>query len=46
MRIFNQLEGFPIDIIGNYGMQYGIYNAKTESIDNYLDFPKRVSALL
>jgi len=23
MRIFNQLEGFPIDIIGNYGMQYG-----------------------
>ncbi|MBE6650281.1 MAG: phosphomannomutase [Ruminococcaceae bacterium] len=25
MRIFNQLEGFPIDIIGNYGMQYGEY---------------------
>ena len=21
MRIFNQLEQFPIDIIGNYGMQ-------------------------
>ena len=33
MRIFNQLEGFPIDIIGNYGMQYGIYNANTQSID-------------
>lgn len=29
MRIFNQLEQFPIDIIGNYGMQYGVYNAKT-----------------
>lgn len=33
MRIFNQLEGFPIDIIGNYGMQYGVYNADTKSID-------------
>ena len=26
MRIFNQLEGFPIDIIGNYGLSYGIYD--------------------
>ena len=25
MRIFHQLEAFPIDIIGNYGMQYGQY---------------------
>ena len=25
MRIFNQMEGFPIDIIGNYGMQYAKY---------------------
>ena len=33
LRIFNQLENFPIDIIGNYGMQYGVYNAQTESID-------------
>jgi hydroxymethylpyrimidine pyrophosphatase-like HAD family hydrolase len=33
MRIFNQLEHFPIDIIGNYGMQYGVYNEETESID-------------
>lgn len=33
MRIFNQLEAFPIDIIGNYGMQYGIYNFKTKDID-------------
>lgn len=32
MRIFNQLEHFPIDIIGNYGMQYGVYNAETRSI--------------
>ncbi len=33
MRIFNQLEQFPIDIIGNYGMQYGVYNAETKNID-------------
>ncbi|MBQ3058136.1 MAG: HAD-IIB family hydrolase [Clostridia bacterium] len=33
MRIFNQLEKFPIDIIGNYGMQYGKYNPQTKSID-------------
>ena len=25
MRIFNQMEHYPIDIIGNYGMQYGEY---------------------
>ena len=29
MRIFNQMEQFPIDIIGNYGMQYGEYDAAT-----------------
>lgn len=33
MRIFNQLEKFPIDIIGNYGMQYGRYNSETKEID-------------
>ena len=33
MRIFNQLEQFPIDIIGNYGLQYGKYNKETGSID-------------
>ena len=33
MRIFNQLEGFPIDIIGNYGMQYGVYNRETQNMD-------------
>ena len=32
-RIFNQLNKFPIDIIGNYGMQYGEYNAKTGELD-------------
>lgn len=33
LRIFNQLEKFPIDIIGNYGMQYGCYNSETGEID-------------
>ena len=33
MRIFNQMEQFPIDIIGNYGMQYGKYNPDTKEID-------------
>ncbi len=32
-RIFNQLEKFPIDIIGNYGMQYGVYNKETKNIE-------------
>ncbi len=33
MRIFNQMEQYPIDIIGNYGLQYGKYNAETKSMD-------------
>lgn len=32
MRIFNQLERFPIDIIGNYGMQYGVYDSKSQNM--------------
>jgi len=41
MRIFNQLEHFPIDIIGNYGLQYGTYNENTKSMDivRDLQFP-------
>ena len=37
MRIFNQLEGYPIDIIGNYGLQYGKYNAVTKTVDMVSD---------
>ncbi len=33
MRIFNQMEQYPIDIIGNYGLQYGKYNYETKGID-------------
>ena len=33
MRVFNQLEQFPIDVIGSYGMQYGKYNYETKALD-------------
>ena len=32
-RIFKQMEGYPIDIIGNYGLQYATYNAFTGEMD-------------
>lgn len=36
-RIFNQMDGYPIDIIGNYGMQYGEYNRETGELDIVFD---------
>ncbi len=33
MRVFNQMEGYPIDIIGNYGLQWGKYNYQTKTQD-------------
>ncbi|MBQ7901126.1 MAG: HAD-IIB family hydrolase [Clostridia bacterium] len=36
-RIFNQLGQYPIDIIGNYGLQYGVYNEQTKTIDTLRD---------
>lgn len=32
-RIFEQLDRFPIDVLGNYGMQYAKYNEATGDID-------------
>ena len=32
MRIFNQLLQYPIDILGNYGMQYGVYDKETKDL--------------
>ncbi|MBE6982535.1 MAG: iron-containing alcohol dehydrogenase [Ruminococcaceae bacterium] len=32
-RVFDQMEQFPIDIIGNYGMQYCKYNPETKDLD-------------
>ena len=40
-RIFNQME-FPIDIIGNYGMQYAKYNPETCDIDIVRDESRSV----
>ena len=36
-RIFNQMEHFPVDIIGNYGLQYATYNAQTDAMDMQRD---------
>ena len=33
MRIFNQLDRYPVDIIGNYGLQFGKYNEETKDVD-------------
>ena len=33
MRIFNQMDQYPLDIIGNYGLQYAAYNKETKSLD-------------
>lgn len=32
-RIFDQLGHYPIDILGNYGLQYAEYNAETNDIE-------------
>ncbi len=46
LRIFNQLEKFPIDVIGNYGMQYGEYDDSTGELiikkDFHVDINKKV----
>ena len=36
-RIFEQMRHFPIDIIGNYGMQYARYNPNTNDIEKVYD---------
>lgn len=36
-RIFSQMNGYPIDIIGNYGMQFCTYNAATGKLDHVFD---------
>lgn len=36
-RIFNQMNRFPIDILGNYGMQYAEYDPETKDINIIFD---------
>ena len=40
-RIFNQMEQFPIDVIGNYGLQYATYDPEKKdlNIQRDLTFP-------
>ena len=54
MRIYNQMNEYPIDIIGNYGLQHCRYNEDTKSLETVYDltFPcdresveKRVTAM-
>ena len=33
LRIFNQMEQFPIDVLGNYGLQYAEYNPDTKELE-------------
>lgn len=37
MRIWKQLREMPIDIIGNYGMQYAVYRKETGSLEIVTD---------
>ena len=32
-RVFEQMQRFPIDVLGNYGMQYAEYNPEKEDIE-------------
>lgn len=43
MRIFNQMEQYPIDIIGSYGMQVGKYNKHTKGLDIVTDISMPVN---
>ena len=36
-RIYTQMQGYPIDILGNYGMQYAEYDPNTKNIDIIFD---------
>lgn len=36
-RIFNQMEKFPVDVLGTYGLQYCQYNKESGEIDPVFD---------
>lgn len=40
-RIFDQMGKFPIDIVGNYGMQRTKYNAATNDLDTVYDITEQ-----
>lgn len=37
LRIHNQMQGYPVDIIGNYGMQYAVHDPKTGELKIVFD---------
>lgn len=37
MRIHNQMERYPVDILGNYGMQSARYSGRTKTLELYED---------
>ena len=43
-RIFEQMNRFPIDIIGNYGMQYAKYNSETNDLDMVYDIVEKCNS--
>ena len=43
MRIFEQMNRYPIDIIGSYGMQVGIYNRDKKCLDIVKDIKEDVN---
>lgn len=47
MRIFNQLGRYPIDVIGNYGLQYGEYDSASDEmkIIRDLTFPVKCESI-
>ena len=47
MRIFNQLGRYPIDVIGNYGLQYGEYDSANDEmkIMRDLSFPVKCESI-
>lgn len=36
-RIFDQMEGYPIDIMGNYGLQFAAYNSEENALNMVRD---------
>lgn len=41
LRIYEQMNRFPIDIIGNYGMQYARYNTSTKTLETVYDIEEK-----
>ena len=45
MRIFNQMDKYPIDVIGNYGLQYMKYSEEEKTLIPVRDLTDRKSVV-